>query len=207
MATAKLFLGIICLAFIGRSHVPHRHLLTQQADQLLVIASQQLGVREATGHNDGQAVEAYLGYVGLKKGNPWCAAFVSWVFKQSGYNQPKTAWSPDLFPARYCVKKVIPGLVFGIYFQELGRIAHCGLATGIHHDWLASIEGNTNVAGSRAGDGVYRKLRHIKTISKFAEWRRAPLALSAVKTLHPAAAGIISTRVDHGKEVEDVSPH
>lgn len=171
MATAKLFLGILCLAAIGRGNVPHRHLLTSTADQIISVAESQLGVREATGNNDGKQVEAYLQYVGFKKGAAWCAAFVSWVFNEAGYNQPKTAWSPDLFPTRLRVKEVVPGLVLGIYFPELKRIAHCGIVTGIRSDWVSTIEGNTNLAGSRAGDGVYRRLRHIKTISRFAEWR------------------------------------
>ncbi|MCU0383758.1 MAG: hypothetical protein MUF68_06795, partial [Cyclobacteriaceae bacterium] len=33
----------------------------------------QLGVREATGKNDGKAVEMYLATVNLTKGYPWCA--------------------------------------------------------------------------------------------------------------------------------------
>ena len=151
--------------------MPHRHLLIPTADHIVGIAESQLTVREATGNNDGKQVEAYLQYVGFKKGAAWCAAFVSWVFKEAGYNQPRTAWSPDLFPTRLRVKEVVPGMVLGIYFSELKRIAHCGIVTGLHSDWVSSIEGNTNVAGNREGDGVYRRLRHIKTISRFAEWR------------------------------------
>ena len=36
----------------------------------------QIGVREATGRNDGKQVELYLKSVGLGKGYAWCAAFV-----------------------------------------------------------------------------------------------------------------------------------
>ena len=45
-------------------------------------ASSQLGVKEATGHNDGPAVEGYLKTVNLGKGNPWCSAFVNWVMEK-----------------------------------------------------------------------------------------------------------------------------
>ena len=37
-----------------------------------------LGVKEKTNHNDGYYVEKFLKFVGLPKGNPWCAAFVSY---------------------------------------------------------------------------------------------------------------------------------
>lgn len=66
------------------------------------IYSSQIGIREK-GTNAGAAVEQYLRYVNLPKGNPWCTAFVCWVFGQAGVENPRTGWSPDLFPD----KKVI----------------------------------------------------------------------------------------------------
>ncbi len=74
--------------------------------------------------------------------------------------------SRDVSQARHDVK----GLVFGIYFPKLGRIGHCGLVEGVQGDFCRTIEGNTSVAGSREGDGVYRRLRHRRTIAKFSDW-------------------------------------
>ncbi|MDQ7949495.1 MAG: peptidoglycan-binding protein [Pedobacter sp.] len=134
------------------------------------MAQSQLGVRELTGRNDGLAVEAYLRYTGLGKGNPWCAAFVSWVYAQGGFARPRTAWSPALFPQNRCVKQIGKGLVYGLYDGHKGRIAHCGIATNGDGDWVVGIEGNTNLAGSAEGDGVYLKRRHRKTIYAIADW-------------------------------------
>lgn len=142
----------------------------QISHQLIYIAKSQVGVREATGNNDGPQVEQYLAYTGNKKGEPWCAAFVSWVFGQVGLRQPRSAWSPALFPPHHLVKAAKPATVFGIYFPEKGRIAHVGLVEKQRKNWVYTIEGNTNVAGSREGDGVYQKLRHVKTISCYADW-------------------------------------
>ncbi|MEJ7780792.1 MAG: hypothetical protein WKF68_14510 [Daejeonella sp.] len=61
------------------------------------IYTSQLGIREKQ-PNAGPAVEQYLRYVNLPKGNPWCAAFVCWVYGQAGVGNPRTGWSPDLFP-------------------------------------------------------------------------------------------------------------
>jgi hypothetical protein len=132
--------------------------------ELLSIFISQLGIRELTGNNDGKEVEMYLHAVGLKKGPPWCAAFVSWGYLQVGIRAARSAWSPDWFP----VKRVIwkqgrgeqpqPCDVFGIYFPDKKRIAHVGIV----EQWgesVLTIEGNTNDAGSREGDGVYRKRR------------------------------------------------
>ena len=37
-------------------------------------------------------------------------------------------------------------------------------------NYYITVEGNTNEAGSREGDGVYRKRRHIKTIYAISRW-------------------------------------
>jgi hypothetical protein len=144
--------------------------IQEQRAKLIAIAISQVGVREQTGQNDGQAVTTYLNYVQLKKGNPWCAAFVSWVFGQAGFTSPKTGWSPALFPLNKQTLNVQPATVFGIYFPMQKRIAHVGLVQQISGNYLLTIEGNTNDKGSRAGDGVYRKRRHLKTIKVYADW-------------------------------------
>lgn len=141
-------------------------------ERILAVASSQIGVREATGNNDGPQVEAYLKVTNLPKGNPWCAAFVSWVFRQAGFALPRTAWSPALFPLARQTLSPKPADVLGIYSIRLKRIAHAGLVEQRQNNWIISIEGNTNVDGSREGDGVYRKRRHVKTIAKFADWVR-----------------------------------
>lgn len=141
--------------------------------KLIPIAEAELWVREATGHNDGPRVEVYQASVGLKKGQPYCAAFVSWVFKQAGYSAPRSGWSPSLFPNLRLVKAAAPGNVFGIYFPALKRIAHCGLVTGTQGDWIKTIEGNTDGSAGREGDGVYRRLRHKKSVKAYADWTQS----------------------------------
>lgn len=129
-----------------------------------------MGVRELIGNNDGERVEGYLTAVGLRKGQPWCAAFISWIFKEGGYDRPRTGWSPDLFNKKVNTTKVLPAQVFGIWFPKLKRIAHVGMIEKQEGDWIISIEGNTNIAGSREGDGVYRKRRLVKGIHAYADW-------------------------------------
>jgi len=201
MATIRILLGIICLAAFGWSGLPGSSVVESRKREvrqgaggrswekawvknrsslsvdclslnILTIAQSQLGVRERTGNNDGQAVEQYLNYVGFKIGAPWCAAFVSWVFGSAGCEQPNTAWSPALFPLQKQTTEVKPATVFGIYFPSLKRIAHCGFVERLDGHWVITIEGNTNVAGSREGDGVYRKRRLVNTIRYFADWTK-----------------------------------
>ena len=142
--------------------------------------TQFIGVREATGQNDGVWVERFLAYTKLKKGNPWCAAFVCYTLGINGIENPKSGYSPTLFPTKNLIYKTgwkdskQPQItdVFGIYFINKKRIAHVGFID----EWKASsnytltVEGNTNEAGSREGDGVYRKRRlksQIYAISRY----------------------------------------
>jgi hypothetical protein len=160
--------GIDVLSSVKRDHSGR---IVPAADKLLPIALAELWVREKTGKNDGWRVEQYLATVGLKKGNPYCAAFVSWVFKQAGYSYPRTGWSPALFPAGRLAKAAAPGNVFGIYFPAMKRIAHCGFVVNSRSDWITTVEGNTDASGGREGGGVYQRLRHKKSVRLFSDWR------------------------------------
>lgn len=152
------------------SRAPNKPAQQTIRTRLVRIAQNEIGVRERTGNNDGPRVEDYLRSVGLKKGQPWCAAFVSWVYAKAGYSKPRSGWSPDLFPSARLARSALPGNILGVYFKNLKRIAHVGLIIKQDGDLLYSVEGNTNVEGSREGDGVYRKIRHIKTIYRMADW-------------------------------------
>ncbi len=141
----------------------------------------QVGVREQ-GTNAGKKVEAYLAYVGLGKGHAWCAAFVCWVYEQAGIPNPRTAWSPSLFPSSKVIwrnqaglslknqKKPRRGDVFGIYYRDKKRIAHAGFIDQWQDKWIITVEGNTNPDGYREGDGVYRKKRLISSVYSVARY-------------------------------------
>jgi hypothetical protein len=153
--------------------------LGQDADRVARIYSAEIGVRELTGKNDGPRVEEYLASCGRKKGDAWCAAFVTWVFKQAGIKAVVSGWSPSWFPSSNTIytrgaknnKTPEKADVFGIYFQNLGRIAHVGFVD----DWeegsfCITVEGNTNDEGSREGDGVYKKRRLKSQVCKVSRW-------------------------------------
>jgi hypothetical protein len=166
MATVRILLGLVCIAFMGSSWRAERSFIAQ--NKIVEIAQSEVGVQE-TAENSGLRVDQYNAYVGLKK-VPWCASFVSWCYGQAGHSQPRTAWSPSLFPVNRITNEPLPGMVLGVYFPQLKRIAHCGIVEGVKNDLIYSIEGNTNVNGSREGDGVYRRIRHRRSINCYADW-------------------------------------
>lgn len=139
-------------------------------NKLIQIAVTEIGVREEGGENSGLRVKEYLAYVGLGKGYPWCAAFVSWCYGRAGLTLPRTAWSPALFPKQrlYKPREISLGAVktadlFAIYSSHLRRIHHVGLIKAVEGRLLISIEGNSN-------DRVESRRRPLSTIYAVANW-------------------------------------
>jgi len=166
-------LFIVCSADAGS--------INDKRAAVIETAQSQIGVREATGRNDGVQIELYLETVGLKKGNPWCAAFVAWCFRQCNINAPLSGYCPVWFRGNAVIYKrgsgttfsnsnIRCGDVFGIYFPEMKRIAHQGLIESIQKDCIITVEGNTNDMLSREGDGVYRKRRQVRQIYMVANY-------------------------------------
>ena len=147
-------------------------------ENVATIYSSQVGIREKTNSNDGKEVEIYLASAGLKKGNPWCAAFVTWVYKTAGVKAIKSGYSPAWFPKDKVIWQNQKGQppnradVFGLWFANKGRVAHVGFIDQWPQDgsYTITVEGNTNEAGSREGDGVYRKRRLKKQIYVISRW-------------------------------------
>jgi hypothetical protein len=185
------------------------------------IYAAEIGVREETGKNDGERVEEYLALTNLGKGYAWCASFISWVFSEAGFPEPRTPWSPALFPKERVIwergrqlsatsnqpnnlrnfvgfvggeissvlkvststhvlkpnaSHLTPraGDIFGIYFNNLKRIAHAGFVDEWGSTFIITVEGNTNETGSAEGDGVYRRRRPIGSIHSVANWIDRP---------------------------------
>jgi len=147
-------------------------------DNLLHTAELQVGVREATGHNDGKMVEKYLRATGLGKGYPWCAAFQAYIHDRAEVPAPhsarvvdwfrgSTVWRQEFGKMPFAAKR---GMVGGLYFRRLGRLGHIFLIVGEDKNNYYTIEGNTNIAGSREGDGVYRKIRSKKSVAALADY-------------------------------------
>lgn len=147
-------------------------------DCLKQTYSGEIGVKEASGKNDGEKVEQYLNSVGLGKGYSWCAAFVKWCMLQCGISSTITAWSPSAHNSKNLVyfrqqtlKSFNAGDVFTIWYPSLKRIGHTGFYDApAGEDMIYTVEGNTNDGGSRNGDGVYRRKRRLKTIYSISRW-------------------------------------
>ena len=144
-----------------------------------------VGTVERGGVNRGPRVERFLQSVGLDPGQPWCAAYVSYVLDAAGVRAPLdgrrrvirsglaarfiTARSIRASEALRGVKRVPPGAVV-VWRKGNGPYGHAGFAVAWDGASGETVEGNTSSgrAGSqRDGDGVWRRQRRITPGSYF----------------------------------------
>jgi hypothetical protein len=133
-------------------------------------------LEEPRGSNRGPEVDIYIRTTGMDPAAdsyPWCVCFLYWVFDQAAKVKgipnplPKTAgvislWNLGRRTEAQVVRKseataqnVKPGMIFHL---DLGNgKGHAGLVIGVAGDQIITIEGNTNLGGSRDGYGVFRR--------------------------------------------------
>jgi len=115
----------------------------------LEAASSQIGVREASGNNDGLPSQRYAG----GRREPWCADFVSWAFRQTGHPLPGNQRS--LASTSYMENQMRQqGKYFGrgqqtpkpgdiIFFGNPGT-CHVGIVERVAGGKVYTVEGNTS---------------------------------------------------------------
>jgi len=157
------------------------------AELTIQIALSYDGVREV-GRNAGPQVEEFQKSIGLEKGDPYCAAFVCFCIKEAAQQLGVTPsfqyggsvyklWTrnPDLQVAEPGVNTIFC-IDHGLS-QKGTRIGHTGFCITpfqesanahpgeVFLDTLRTMEGNTNSAGSRDGDGCYHKTRKMAELA------------------------------------------
>jgi hypothetical protein len=173
--------GLNPLTAVGPAEVPEVNADPEERARRMLreIYSAEVGVREKSNRNDGERIGQYLGYTGLGEGYAWCAAFVSWCFKEVGRDTPRTAWSPSLFPSKRIIWRKgdrLPtvgaqpqkGDVFAIWYPNLKRIGHAGFVDDWGDSMVITVEGNTSEGGKQ--EGVFRKRRPTNSIYAVADW-------------------------------------
>lgn len=99
------------------------------------------------------------------QGEPWCAAFVTWVFEKAFGKENATKLLKH-YPYVYCptmsglfTLNANPKVGDIVIFKYSGVFAHTGIVVKVNGDYFETIEGNTS-SGSKIvpnGGGVYRK--------------------------------------------------
>ncbi len=153
------FLLLLCFLLLSQS---------SWAD-LVATAEKYVGVREER-PNGGYWVSRFLSSVGLREGNPWCAAFVRYCLDEAKYTEPKVRSGLAL---DYVAKKSIPAKWVAKGYRKVSRNwlviwkrgdtrkGHIGIVRKWEKNTGKTIEGNTGGKFDWEGDGVYEKERKI----------------------------------------------
>ena len=151
-----------------------KHLLAE-------LAAAEIGQREES-PNSGRRIRLYQSSTNLRPASwPWCSAFVCWIVRQ-WLERPEVAEWLGLRSTTPEAWRPKTALAFGLLSWARSRprscriladndravagdivvydFSHCGIVLAdIEGGLIAVAEGNTNPAGGREGDGVYRKIR------------------------------------------------
>ena len=116
-------------------------------------------------------------WVDMRAGTFWCAGFVTFIHQQAAHHEMKMplkqtfscdelAVTPKqqghLFPEKIGQRMRKMALSAGMPVFELqipGDWTHTGIVTAFHPEHMETIEGNTNIDGSRNGIAVFRRFR------------------------------------------------
>lgn len=158
-------------------------------EKIASLALTKVGVRESGGANKGADLQDFFdadwydpnGAKAGDDGYPWCAAFVCWAIRkalaEAGIKDSETFQRPKT-PSAWGFEKWCKGVDRTAILKKppLGDIkrgdiiifkfSHIGIALTEPDEkgLIQTVEGNTNDAGSREGNGVYKKRRTILTV-------------------------------------------
>lgn len=158
-------------------------------EKIASFALSKVGIRESGGANKGKDLQEFFDSDwydpnGSKPGDDgyaWCAAFVCWVVRKAlaeadikdskTFKRPKTpgAWDFENWCRGVDKTAMLKQPPCGDIKRGdiiIFKFSHIGIALSSPDEQglIETVEGNTNDAGSREGDGVYKKRRSILTI-------------------------------------------
>jgi hypothetical protein len=151
-------------------------------ERVAAFAEAMIGRRESGKPNTGPDIQQFFEADSYKpnaadNGYPWCAAFVCWCVMRAmegrvwTFQRPTTPrawafenWSLAQDRSTWTLKPAGRDIRRGDIV--IFTFSHIGIAVGSpdKHGWVRTVEGNTNQAGSREGDGVYLKVRNVSSI-------------------------------------------
>lgn len=150
--------------------------------ETLDVARKYLGIKEY-GKNQGfslqtedqRGFEQSMRKMGWRPGMAWCAFFIKLCVQESlgtKYSHEMNGSVHQTFnrllELKLFKKKTLNYQKGDLVFWDAGeKRGHCGIVASTYPSQLVTIEGNTNKAGSREGDGVHTKQRSIQGTAKW----------------------------------------
>lgn len=155
---------------------------TMKINDILTKAQNELGVSEYPANSNNVKYNTWFyGHLVQGKDYPWCAVFISYLFKDEPTLLKKTASCVNML--EWCeahnliVKDPQPGdIVFFKYATNRRRTNHVGLVVDVQNtNNFTTIEGNTSTTSNDNGGRVMERKRARKNVVGFARPRYSDL--------------------------------
>jgi hypothetical protein len=149
------------------------------AKQIIDKAKEEIGVHESPPNSNNVKYNTwYYGHPVSGAEYPWCAVFISWLFKAEQGLCPKTASCVNMLAwfeqKRQLVKTPMAGdIVFFKFPTNPRRTNHVGIVVSVSSDGrtINTIEGNTSVKGSQTNGGMVMQRNRYSNIVAYARPR------------------------------------
>lgn len=143
------------------------------AKQIIERAKAEIGVHEAPPNSNNVKYNTwYYGHPVAGPEYPWCAVFISWLFKAEQGICPRTASCVNMLAwfekKRQIVNKPQAGdIVFFKYNTNTRRTNHVGLVVSVSDDGrtINTIEGNTSISSQDNGGKVMQRNRYSNIVA------------------------------------------
>lgn len=185
------------------------------AKQIIDRAKNEIGVHESPPNSNNVKYNTWFyghpvqdGIPNKSSSYPWCAVFISWLFKAEQGLCKKTASCVDMldwFEKRgQVVKNPQPGdIVFFKFSTNNRRTNHVGLVVSVSPNSINTIEGNTSVKGSQDNGGIVMQRNRYSNIVAYARPKYQTGTLTNItdrKTNEEIAAEVIAGKWGSGSD-------
>ncbi|MGH1565778.1 CHAP domain-containing protein [Mumia sp. DW29H23] len=185
--------------------------MSGSARKLLNWAAEQVRTLERP---EGSNKNPYADIAGHANGQPWCATFIVAGLKKNDIplvDGTNSAFTPTMQKgfkqAGRLHDRPRAGDVGFVFYPELGRIGHVFFVEKVDGDFVKTIEGNTNLDGSRTGIGVFRHRRRWRGTDRIRGFGRPRYAADGTSDTGRAGGGGTGVPVVHVKALERAAKH
>lgn len=176
------------------------------AKNIIDRAKAELGVCENPPNSNNVKYNTwYYGHEVSGASYPWCATFISWIFKPEQGLCKKTASCLEMlewFEKRgQIVKEPQAGdIVFFKYSTNNRRTNHVGLVVSAHGNVINTIEGNTSINSNDNGGKVMQRNRYNNIVAYARPKYGGTLTNVTKKSIEEIAAEVIAGKWGSGND-------
>ena len=176
------------------------------AKNIIDRAKAELGVCENPPNSNNVKYNTwYYGHEVIGNQYPWCAVFISWLFKPEQGLCKKTASCLEMlewFEKRnQIVKEPQAGdIVFFHYSTNPRRTNHVGLVVSVHGNVINTIEGNTSINSNDNGGKVMQRNRYNNIVAYARPKYQGTLVNVTKKSIEEITAEVIAGKWGSGND-------